>query len=1244
MLQTKVPTNSKGSQSLTTIFPTERARSISPEKARTPTPSNRTTLNLSRTATNASLGSPPPAAMTPPSSAGSRATEAHNDSLHRLTGSNQSNVDPEKASPKIEDVPDFRGFGAIKRSSTTSSSSATTSPAQRSSVPSSTPAPSATNLARSGTLSWQQRRPTSRVGGSSSRPLSVVATHNSAAHSKAASIDEPEPSRDQIAASLSSRDPSWFKQTAERGIGSAAYRKSKDEGGIEESASSGGRRGLPGLSREHSVEIDRRTSPPMSESVKSESVSRNSQRESVYSVGSRYSATSSSSSTKPDLRSLIAADDNQRRVSPTFVSDPGSTASGESAGIARSITMSSSQARLTNGSDRPVSPTKGMGGFVQSAMMKRSDSQNKRWSAQPSTSVSRHNSVASARSGYSGLQNSHSMPRLDIAEASREPIEESTSRPTSSSNRETSGSNAQEGEVFVKPALPRHSRSKSIASNYSTNDDLPQSPGSPSKRFSPNKSSWIETSLTKPDSPKLSPSKNSAPSWMADLASRKAQRASADSTPLSATSPHVESSEMRAVSRPGSPLKPSPFGPSMLKRPESREFISTPGSATPTSKLRTARLDNASPIASPSSPIKQTMATPSLSKLNAASELDIAKDEPQLTPEVSDVAPVVPKHEPQTTPEEDQASISQPTPAIERPSTPESKTARPRAKSFKSPPPSTKSQPTSEANIPKVPNDFRSQLKSRPPPEMKTSGQPEFLSKFGNLRKTQPEKFVAPDVLKDNILRGKTGLNASIGPVKTERKDELRDSLLAKKDDIKKAKDEGRELPGQMHERKTSQVTQERPSKPEALSRRELLGRSDSARVAQPAEKTREATPEALARHKSLKQKSVTMPPPDNLSPIEPKMDVLSKQVSAPAAPKQSEQTSKLAARFNPGLAGLLARGPPSAGPSRTGSPATVERSESAPNVMSEPPASSEPLQDMRKDRAKGPRRKGGAKSSKGDAISTPVAATQPDKTTGVQSPSPISASKPTISVANASLPKSPPLPGSPNFSRPKPSAAMSSIVMGSYQPRPSEESASSASQLDGAPDSPVRTPKSKPQALPGSAASLMAASLKKTSTEQLPNPVLETNKPVAPAKSPSLASKPSISFDRAPTDTTAVPEFKGFGSMKKQRVPEPSDADKENTDDSVTPMKAATSFWGRRTSPQKDGPPSPIPLPTKKDEDAAMRSAGLLASKSGLGIDKTGDGPATPPTSAGLPPKPAKSSRIVSGQLAEASPNKGEW
>lgn len=1216
-------------------FSTDRARSISPEKAVISTPGNTSTRTLSRTNTNVSLASPSHVTMTPPSSAGPRQTAAHNESLHRLTGS----VDPEKTSPKVEDVPDFRGFGTMKRSSAINAPSATTSitsPVQRSSVPNPSPTPSATNLARSGTLSWQQRRPTSRVQ-PSSRPLSVVATHNSAA--QPASFSEPEPSRDQIAASLGVRDPSWFKQTAERGIGSAAYRKSKDEVGMAETVSPG-RRELVGLSQEQHSESGRQTSPPVSESIQSDSVSRNSQRESVYSIGSRYSATSSSSSVKPDLRSLIAADEGQRRVSPTFVSEQNSAASGDSGGMARSVTMSS-QARLANGSERPLSPTKGMGGFVQSAMMKRSDSQSKRWSTQPTTSVSRHNSVASARS--SGLQNSFSMPKLETTDAVKGTTEERASRPTSSSNHANTSPSINDGEVFVKSAISRHSRSKSVASTYSTNDELPQSPGSPSKRFSPNKSSWLESSLTKPESPKPAPAKNSAPSWMADLASRKAQRASADSTPATATSPHVDREESTSVSRPGSPLKGSPFGPSMLKRPESRDFASTTGNTTATQTFRTARptdKDFAIPLTSSPSHSRRNDTTPDLATAGKAS--DPEKGELSVVPTESDS--VLPEDKTQDIPKVE----AQPTPTVERPSTPESKTTRSREKSLMSPPPSLK-QVKSETNTPKAANDFRSQLRSRPPPEMKIEGQPEFLSKFGNLRKTQPEKFVAPDVLKDNILRGKSGLAVSSGPVKIERRDELRESLVAKKDDIKKAKDEGQNLPGQTHERKISQVAQEPPPRPEALSRRELLGRSDSSRNAQPAEKIREATPEALATHKSIKHKSTTMPPSDTHSLTEPKMDVLSKQVSAPSSvgSKQSDQTSKLASRFNPGLAGLLARGPPSVTPSRTGSPVTMEPSGSGSDAALEPSAPAGPLQDMRKDRAKGPRRKGGARtcSSKGVAI---VAAARSDKSidaqSQLQSPKHISAPKTSMPAATATLTRSPPLPGSPNFSRPNPSVAMWDKPV---QIKPSDDISRPTSQLDGTSDSQSPAAKAEPQALPSSAAAVLAASLKKTSNyEQAKTPVLRSDMPITPSKSPSLISTRSTTPDKASSDPVAVPEFKGFGSMKKQRGSQPPDADKENTDESAASVKETASFWGRRTSPQKEGPPALIQLPTKKDEEAAMRSAGLLASNNGLGItsDKAGDRSAVSPASARLPPKPAKSSRIVSGQLAEASPNKGQW
>jgi hypothetical protein len=143
------------------------------------------------------------------------------------------------------------------------------------------------------------------------------------------------------------------------------------------------------------------------------------------------------------------------------------------------------------------------------------------------------------------------------------------------------------------------------------------------------------------------------------------------------------------------------------------------------------------------------------------------------------------------------------------------------------------------------------------------------------------------------------------------------------------------------------------------------------------------------------------------------------------------------------------------------------------------------------------------------------------------------------------------------------------------------------------------------------------------------------------------------MSFDKPAlvSEEASVPEFKGFGSMKKPKAPQSAqsaEANKENTDEGSPLCKPSAAIWGRRPAQVKSEAPSPISLGNKRDEDAAMRSAGLLASSSarnGLGVtaNRTGEKNGTPPSSAGLPPKPAKPSRIVSGQLAESSPNKGE-
>src|SRR5690606_6402131 len=61
----------------------------------------------------------------------------------------------------------------------------------------------------------------------------------------------------------------------------------------------------------------------------------------------------------------------------------------------RQPAMSPSQIRI---GDRTPSQTKGFGGFVQSAMLKREGSINKRWGPTPSgANLSRNNTTASAR-------------------------------------------------------------------------------------------------------------------------------------------------------------------------------------------------------------------------------------------------------------------------------------------------------------------------------------------------------------------------------------------------------------------------------------------------------------------------------------------------------------------------------------------------------------------------------------------------------------------------------------------------------------------------------------------------------------------------------------------------------------------------------------------------------------------------------------------------------------------------------
>lgn len=1134
-----------------------------------------------------------------------------------------------------DNVPEFAGFGSVRKSKSSAPLAQTTEPEN--------PAQSASSLARSGTLSWQ-RRPASR--GANSRPQSVALSEGKK-ESTTPSREEPEKSRDQIAASLGSRDPSWFKQTAERGVGNAAYRRNKDETGSESEGI--GRRGLPGMSRDVSEEPARSTSPARSESVKTDFTSRpSSVRDSAFSSAA-FSTSRTSTSSKPDLKSLIAADEGQEKASP--LSDRASSAAdGDNSGLGRTLTMSSSQARLANSQDRPSSPTKGMGGFVSSAMMKRADSQTKRWSAQPGGSLSRQNSLANARSGFAGNQGSHSMPKLEPTPGSRENSNEPATRPTSSSSNRTNlaaDQGREEKDVFAKPALPSHSRNKSVASTYSTTAEEGHTspPSSPSKRWSPTKSSWLESAITKPESPKPVAARNSQPDWMANIAKAKAQRASGDATPKPAS---------EAGSRSASPTK-AVFGQGMLKRSESGN-VGTPGSFT------AKPADLATPRST--SPVKTTFEETSVPTSNSRDVLE--------QPDSPNAATPSRPPEPAPKPSLSNVTVEQsvvPQPATATTSGPTSTRAYAEEEAaVKSPPRISKPKPDATTK-PQI--DFRSTLRSRPPPEGKNTEQPEFLAKFGHLKKAETKNYVAPDVLKDNILRGKGDLTKTGGPVKTVRRDELKESLLAKKQQWKQEKEAG-----VVHERKTSNppIT---PQKPEALARRELMGRSGSIKSTGGPEKTRDSTPEALARHKSLRDKPKSdepMPPvieqksEPALQPTEANLDLAQKQSGTPvpassatATPKQATETSKLASRFNPGLASMLARGPPtsasnSEAPSRSESPALPQRTE----TPSEPPSDGAALQDVRKGRAKGPKKRKGAANEaqraqhEGGPVLEP-ATSPPQASTagppGLQSP-------PVDSTAEETLPKA----------KPKaPPGSAASIMMASLQKVPSAELEKPVTPLKGAsavsPEASKPTTPAKSPSL-SSKASLEGNAMLAKPQVNAPKPALfgaraMQSKPTTPAKSSVSASPaPVADVGAMGSPQTQAPDFKGFGSVKRANANQPSpvvrhvEDNKENVDENSPSVKSAASTWGRQSPPKRSAAPSQIQLPSKKDEEAAMRSAGLLASspsrpasKDGLGIalEPAKTHAQTPPPSAGAPPKPVKSSRSVSGQLKEASPHEGQ-
>ena len=1310
-------------------------------------------------------------------------------------------------------------------------------------------------------MSWQNKRPNSLSV--RSRPLSTVASENSAARSphrmpdserEEASTEEAM-SKEKMAQSLGSKDPAWFRQTPDRGRNSPAYRASKET--ITDDPVAVARKELPGMTRHVSSgaakdastreslppeEVRPSTSPSRASSVRNSTAWSSSTRPLSMAPISEQdrSANKPSLPTSSNSKTPLPALDSQRFAPPTR--DTPSTADGEPPVVGR--TMSNAQSRLT--SDRPASPTKGMGGFVQSAFMKRTDSVNKRWSVtQPGTSLSRQDSTASIpsrlgsiRDGATSMTASHSMPRLDQSSSA---AERPQSRPGSSHSTISNfalPSDSDPKDMFAKPAMPArtHSRSKSVASISTVPEGLTSPPLSPSKRWSrsPTKASWLESALARPESPK--PSMHTQPTWMAEINKVKQQRNSGEpaqdnhdaiATNLGALespkpSMHAQPTWMAEINK---AKQQRNSGESTLSQDnlDTAKAQAVPKSTTmpfddasSPAILKKSSIKNIGISASPSRNVTPpTKAKPS-SLVGRPASLEAASKPVESThqsdrPKVS-VGPDHPKpitrtdqsvhaarskdSEPRSAPTVKSTGLSSP---FMSPNPDNKDTAR-----SASPPPSSQSPIVSPKPKEETPtNDFRSTLKSRS--DLSSSpkkDEPEFKAMFGKLKKAQTEKYVAPDELKNNIIRGKRGLSVSAGPQKSERRDELKESLLKKKEEMKtKAADPDHSD----HKQDPAPAT----AVPEALKIKKQLGRTNSSlNVAQPERQRRDITPEALSLHKTLKSKQRALSPeksslkgekpetkapplrspsvtekaaleagtievkntsqeplsnvdkpiqPDSveaaseptspprslksaqasykpapieaatktISPLKPlkptqaiDKPVLSKDADEPTfpfklrsikvEPKQASSTiepkplfskaeskpihtkttfepaaeqaeprmveakpdpkpevstiasSKLAGRFNPALAGILARGPPSRATSpRSHSP--VSSTSLTRSVSNEPSVGSE-LTHMTKNRAKGPKRRKPNTKSMGVtptparqvslAKLTKSVETQVSTGTTPLQPAPKSAAVRAVSLRLSSGQfgsQSSPL------SEKDTKAEESAKVVGD---RPALRSVSPTTSTPPKPILPLNLSR-RPPIGEGSPASHVG-------DKAAPRNVSSgLSKPAKPALPVNQSRNVSSSLRQGPTEPTqprVSSSLPAKTSERKQTLPnrQPSDLvddDKENDDVSV---KDVAATWGRSQAQTQRLPSqtrrSPIQLPTQKDEDAAMRSAGLLStsplrykvtSPLGLGIDESppsntpprsanGERSPSTPTPAVLPPKPpVKSSRVVSASIS---------
>ena len=849
-----------------------------------------------------------------------------------------------------------------------------------------------------------------------------------------------------------------------------------------------------------------------------------------------------------------------------------------------SMPMSLSQGRISpERRGRPASPTKGLGGFVQSAMLKRSDSVSKRWSAQPSTGLSRGNSIASNRSGYDGSQ--YGAPKSQAPNRfSREPSPMARSRPSSSqgdtalaqveieyenpgasgTTSSTAGDTLSNG--FAKPALPHNTtrlaaRERVESASTSASQEF-ASPSSPSKKWSPTKASWLENAINKPDSPKPKVVPPSQPVWMASVNQAKQQRGSVDIG---------KGNTFKEVSV-GGLLRSPPMGAGQL--PESSGASTTIGNIA--SKPKTRDSDGVT-IAGKESGI------PAADLISKASSTSL-----------SEVPVVAENIEPSS--KED----LQPSGPLEPLQDFASELTR---QTFGSP--ISKSKPETPPK-----KDFRSALKPRQVSGgKKINEEPEFKAAFGKLKRTHTQNYVAPDELKDNILRGKSGLVVTGGPKKSERRDDFKESLLKQKEAMKAGTPPavGRKPSG------GNAAKSEDAPIPEAIAKRKgLLSSESGLSNRKPETASVSQQPKALAEFKRLQGKP-------QLAPAE--------QPSAlPSETKKDQPVNgKLGKDFNSSLAGIISRGP--IPPSDSSKPSLTSNDESTridsnyiKSDRTEKSSEGPQLTHMTKARAKGPKRR---LPTKGKASKEEQSVEQiPDPTSSIS----YNSKAEQRSVQETPSPQSTGING--NFQS-HPLNAISNNDRRVSQPKPPRKPSTNISQ-------PTGTPKAPDTATPTAA----VTSQQPTPPSSKPNYTsakLEKPREVLP-KSSGVDNPP-----KKPAEIETQEDSSKFVSAHTQVV--------HQKEVQLPSVKSATALWGKDRTKEKPSTPrsrSPIKLPSRADEESAMENAGLTPAKQkpfGLGIDSTPKEPSTstingsslptpPLNSPRSPPLPAKKPASIANRV----------